>query len=333
MKEYIKCKEGQLKALLAAGRTSEAIDLLLELVVFLSEKKQFRAAEQLHQKMMDIDSLAIGPIVAAAEKIQQEKNKAIDKKHMAIWKSWYARLVPEERSAFFFASSELSFEAGTILFQQHKKNDVLFFVDQGALQLVSVSDKGSEALVRRIGPGEFAGEDTFFRASICTTSLMALSAGCCRTLKKEALAVLDETVPALRPKLLDFCMEKRSASEVLQSKGINRRAHKRVPAQGLIVFQIVSAGGAQGSEQQKIFKGRLSDISAGGLSFYVKTANEKGIHQLLGKVLGMKFVLAKSVNAQPVVCKGVVTGVLSHLQNEHSVHVRFEKLLNPMLFA
>ncbi|TYT74823.1 cyclic nucleotide-binding domain-containing protein [Desulfobotulus mexicanus] len=332
MKEILKAKEIQLKSLLAAGRRAEAMDLLFELVVIFARMGQFERAEMLRQKMMALDSLAIQQIVAAAERIEQEKNKAIDKEHMALWKPWYTRLAPEERSAFFFATEPLLFSAGESLFRQGEKNRSLFFVDRGSLQLISVSDGGQETLIRRLAPGTFAGEDTFYKTSVCTTSLVALTAGACRVLKRKKLLPLAEKVPGLAPKLQDFCLEGRSSSAVLQSKGINRRMYKRIPAQGVIVFQVIPKESGQGSSPG-LFKGRMSDISAGGLSFYVKTGNDKNVRQLLDAKLGMKFVLSASGNLQPMVCKGVVTGVLSHMDNEYSVHVKFSKPLDPMLFV
>jgi hypothetical protein len=250
---------------------------------------------------------------------------------MERWKAWYARLLPEERSAFFFACEPLSFSPGTTLFRQGEGNTSLYFVDQGVLQLFAASDKGQEVLVRRVGPGDLAGEDTFYKSSVCTTRLVALTAGSCQVLSREALMVLDETVAGLGPKLRAFCSQGRSPSEMLQAKGVNRRAHKRIPAQGVIVFQVLS--GEKKGATASLLKGRMADISAGGLSFYVKTANGRGIRQLLGRYLGMKFLLTASGNPQPLVCKGVVTGVLCHMDNEYSIHVKFDKLLNPMLFV
>ncbi|TWI74021.1 pentatricopeptide repeat protein [Desulfobotulus alkaliphilus] len=327
MKASLKTKEDQVKALLAADRREDAMNLLFALVKACAAAHKFDHAERLYQQMMDVDALAIDLVVRAAELIEEEKNRAIDRKHLHLWKNWYNQLKQEERSAFFFATSPFSFSPGDVLFRKGEMNDTLFFVDEGALNLVSVSDTGQEVVLRRVGPGSFAGEETFYKSSVCTSSLVALMPGEGRIFTRNALLSLSETLPGLGPKLRDFTISAPSEGQTVQAKGINRRSHKRIPVQGSIVFQPL------GQKDTAPAQGRMADISQGGLSFYVKTANGQAVRQLLGNRLGMKFLLPHTGNPQPVVCKGEVTGVLCHMDYEYSIHVKFDSLLDAKNFT
>lgn len=323
-------KERQVEALILRNQRHEAIQELYRLVVSHAKAKNFQKAESLRERMLDVDEMALSEIIAAGDIIEREKTQAIDKTHQDIWHDLYGRLNQEEQNALYFATAQETCEPGEVLFHQGGRNTALYLMDRGEMKLV-YTDGARETLVKTIRAGEIAGADTFYRTSLCTTSLIALSPGVYHKLDRGALTKLEETQPGLGPKLRDFCLKFSSESEVLKAKGLNRRVHKRITTEGSLVFQVLSSVGKPVSA--KLIKGQMADISAGGLSFYLKTANDQNVRQLLGRRVAMKFILPRARNSQPVMQRGQVTGVLSHLSNDYSIHVKFDSLLDPHQFS
>jgi len=76
------------------------------------------------------------------------------------------------------------------------------------------------------------------------------------------------------------------------------------------------------------FKGNISGISAGGLSFYIKTSKTKTARLLLGRAIHLQFSLPVAAADKPLQKRGTVTGVKHHLHNDYSVHVKFDDLMD-----
>lgn len=312
----LEARERAVAALLAENRKAEAIHMLYGLVLSYAGKREFHRAEYARRRMQEIDDMALSAIAAAGDAIEQEIQILMDSVHRQNWKKLYARLTPGERSAFFFACTPLFFFAGDVLFFQGRKNNHLFFVEEGHLQLVFVSAKRVEKVFRLLGPGEFAGEDTFFGASFCGASLVAMEPGLYRKISLETLEALDRDFPGLYAKVQAYCQECGPPAGGLMSMDLSRREWERVPAAGVLVFQILEEGEAP------LWKGLLTNFSAGGLSFLVRTPNDRAIRALLGKTLGMKFLKPGEKN-RPVVCKGSVVGILPCGVHAYTLHVKF----------
>ena len=78
----------------------------------------------------------------------------------------------------------------------------------------------------------------------------------------------------------------------------------------------------------KAFKGELSDISVGGLSFFIKTSKEETARLLLGRSLNLKFTLATGVSQLKIDQNGTVIGVRYHLLKDYSLHIKFDRMLS-----
>ncbi|TWI71719.1 PilZ domain-containing protein [Desulfobotulus alkaliphilus] len=317
-------KDHILESLIAEGRKRDAMHLLCEMVGEAARQRDFVRADALRKKMLQVDDMAIALIVEAGECIEEEKNRVIDGRHRENWKELYSRMTPGERSAFFFACDPLPFSSGYFLFRQGEKNQNLFFVDDGCLQLLFLSGERREKILSRVGPGEFAGEDTFFGSSLCTESLVGLTQGLCRRLSLEALGRLERDFPGFIKRIQTYCIHAGTTGQKLAARGVNRRIYVRIPDNGVVVFQLLCI---EGSGNNVLLKGLMSDISAGGLSFHVSTSNDRAVRSLLGREIGMKFMVPLQEGRHPVVCKGTVVGIMPCQNCEYSVHVKFRQLL------
>ena len=329
MRDVVREMEPTVDRLVQEGRTADAVSLLLKLVIAYSKSRNFAKAERLRDRMLQVDPMALSEIIAAGEAIEEGKSSAIDQKHLDVWSDMYARFSEEERNALYFAMQREALPPGEFLFIQGMKSEVLFFLDEGELKL-AYSDETREFVLKQIRPGMVAGEETFYKTMLCGASLTAETSVTFHRLDRQALMGLAAEHPGLVPKLRDYCIGVKSATDVIREKGFDRRAHKRIATKGEVGFQVLGASGEPLSPQP--LKGTLADISAGGLSFFVHTTNGSKVRKLLGYEVKMKFVVPESNLGKPIETRGRVTGVLAHLNNEYSVHVKFGTPIDPRFF-
>lgn len=329
------------------GRNDETLEesvvnLLFDSIVQYAKAKNFEKAEELRQQLMEIDPMALDEIIKSEEIIEAEKNESpgIEKDHLGIWPELYDTLTQEEADALFYAMEDNQFDTNQVVFEQGKHNDKLWFIRQGSLKLVFTRGE-RESLLKTINPGDIAGQDTFFSISLCTTSLITLSPAKISYLNKNMLEVWNSEFPALESKLHDYCLSLERIHDILKGKGIERRSQKRINIPGTVMVHLLSSSG---TSSVKSFKGGMSDISVGGMSFLIKTQNPKNVSLLLGRKLKLEFYfpvklwenlnsgvqLSSSISSKPKAAinpTGIVIGVSHQLNNDYSIHIRFDKLL------
>ncbi len=306
------------------GKTQQAVKLLFDLIVNYAKAKNFSKAEALREKLYEIDAMALTEIIKSGEIIEEEKSGAMDKNHLEIWAELYKTLNKEESNALYFALKHAEYGPDEVIFQQGERNDHLYFINHGQAKLV-YSQAGRESLLRVVNPGMIAGEDTFFSITFCTSSLITISKVRLSYLEKEDFNKWQEGLVSLASRLEDHCAKLKKSYESAAQKSVNRRAHKRINISGPVMFQVLSASG---STIGKAFKGELSDISVGGMSFFITTASQKNALMLLGRKLNVKFRFAIGGSYIDIDQNGVIIGVINHLFSDYSVHLRFDKMLN-----
>lgn len=329
------------------GRNDDTLEetvvtLLFESIVKKAKEKNFEEAERLRNQLIEIDDMALDEIIKSGEIIEAEKNEStgIEQDHLGIWPELYDTLTPEEANALFDAMEEKEFETDQIVFKQGLQNDKLWFIRQGQLKLVFTRGE-RENLLKTIDPGDIAGQDTFFSISVCTTSLITLSPVKISFLNKKMLNLWNSEFPALESKLHDYCLSLDRVHDILKGKGMDRRTQKRIDFTGTVMVGLLSSSGAA---PVKNFKGSMADVSIGGMSFIIKTPNRKNVSMLLGRKLKLEFyfppLLWEELNSGVMLSAnimkkskavinpiGMVIGVSHQLDNDYSIHIRFDKLL------
>jgi hypothetical protein len=86
--------------------------------------------------------------------------------------------------------------------------------------------------------------------------------------------------------------------------------------------------GAFGKPLGRAFKGELSDISIGGLSFTIRITKKENARLLLGRKMNIKFVIPLGTSKQKIDKNGTVIGVRSHPFDDYSIHIKFDELLD-----
>jgi CRP-like cAMP-binding protein len=265
----------------------KACSLLLDLIREYAGDKDFKKAEVLLNKIYDVDPMALTEIVRAGEIIEAEKSEGLDREHLEIWSDLYSNLATSEGNALYYSMKSKIFESGEPIMEQGKYNSRLFFINKGDVKaLIKQEDK--EILIAKLGPGSIIGQTPFFTATVCTVSLIAMTRVKAAYLETDVLKKWKNDVPALESKLFDYCMKHDPVKKKLDEKNVERRVDKRVLISGKVIFQLIDGSG---KPMVRGYAGELSDISAGGMSFTIKSSKKESIRMLLGRRVQVSFGL------------------------------------------
>ncbi|MGB5748097.1 MAG: cyclic nucleotide-binding domain-containing protein [Desulfobacterales bacterium] len=304
-----------------------AVQLLFELIIKSAKDRDFEQAEAMRNRLFEVDAMALNEIVKTGEFIETEKNNAIDKAHLDTWSELYSNLEPVETNALYYGMQTVEIPADHMIFKQGDICSRLYFIDSGRLKMFyRQADKA--ILLKTLGPGDIAGEDTFFFSdAFCTTSVITDSPVNLHILEKDHLVKLNEKVPGLEPKINDYCLKIESVAKLLKAKSLERRVKGRLNLPGKVIVQTADDEKPAG----KPFRGELLDISATGLAFIIKTT-PKTAATMLGRELNMDLSfeeLESDLNFKRV---GTVVAVNSEPFNEYIIHAEFGKNLDPVVF-
>ena len=313
-------QEKLLEKYLQENNKESAVELMFDLIAKNATAKNFSKAEQLREKLFEVDPMALDRIVKSAEIIETAKIAAIDPVHRDIWSHLYKRLTKEEKIALYYGMKNASYEAEQIIFRQGEVNSNLYFINAGRLKTFYHKDKHG-ILLKTIGPGDIAGEDTFFSNSTCTFSMMADAAVKLNFLEKTVLQKWHDEAPALASKLQAYCAELESISDLLQKKELERRAHRRYSVYGNAAVQITA------KPDNRVFKGDLSDISVSGVSFVMSTSSKEA-DMLLGRHLNLKLAFDQAFPELRIDRNGSIVGIHHQMFNEYLINVKWEEPLD-----
>ncbi len=311
--EYVKRKNIQ-----------DAVNLLYKMTIRYAREKNFAKAEELREKLFNVDPMALGEIVRTGDIIEEEKKNAVLNDYLNIWGNLYDRLTNEEANALFYSVKPKTFPADHTLIAQHQRNSTLFFINRGQLKIV-YTQGNQEIFLKMLGAGDVAGEDTFFTITVSTVSLVTMSqvkAGC---LDRETLKSLDEKHPGLEAKLLAFCSMGGGINSLVTKKGLERRQQKRISLAGKTMVQLLDL---ETRPIGKPFKGTILDISTGGISFSIKTSNRDTTRLLLGRKLNMTIGIQTQTAPIELRGMGTIIGARERKADRFSLHLKFD---NPIM--
>ncbi|MFH1102403.1 MAG: cyclic nucleotide-binding domain-containing protein [Pseudomonadota bacterium] len=306
------------------GDKESAVKLLFELIVHYAGQNQFDKAEAFSEKLMEVDPMALNEIYKSNEIIQAAKTASQDRDHLSSWAELYGTLTTEETNALYYALHKNSIEGDKTLMKQGEKNDRLYLINQGQVK-ITFDKKEEKLLIKTLNPGDIAGAESFFLPSVNTTSAVTLIPSKFSILKKEVMEKWKTHVPALQHKLQGFCLKKDDISELIKNKKMERRAEQRFRAQGRIVLQLRNPSG---NSVGKAFRGELSDVSAHGLSFFIKLANQEIAQRLLGRTLSVQLIPQSTGTEHPPDVVGTVVAIHYQLITDYSIHIKLKKELD-----
>ncbi len=319
-KDILTLREEQIFELAAKGNKAVAKKQLFDLVVACARKKDFFNAERLRERIYEIDPMALMEIIQSGDIIEEEKSGAISKDHLEIWRKLLTLLSSEEFNSLYHEMEERNYRPEETIVAQGAKNDELFFINHGSVR-ASYMGGEKELFLKNLGGGEIAGEN-FFNASVWTVSLTAQQQTSISVLRRENLARLEQRIPGIESKLIDYYNRYSDFYAALKGKGMDRRVHERFGFEAKILLQIVD-------NKDRIlssFRGELTDISQGGLSFFIRITKKENVRLLLGRSIKASIPVS---GCQDVVLRGTVIGVQAYdlVLSDYSVHVKFNNEL------
>lgn len=319
-KDPLTLREEQIFQLAAKGNKDVAKKQLFDLVVACARKKDFVNAERLRERIYEIDPMALMEIIQSGDIIEEEKSGAISKDHLEIWSKLLTMLSTEEFNSLYHEMEERIFKPEETIVAQGAKNDELFFINHGSVR-ASYMGGEKELFLKNLGSGEIAGEN-FFNASVWTVSLTAQQQTSISVLKRENLARLEQRIPGIESKLIDYYNRYSDIYAAMKKKGMDRRTHERFKVEAKIQLVIVD-------DKDRIlssFRGELTDISQGGLSFFIRITRKENSRLLLGRSIKASLPVKGS---QDMVLRGTVIGVQAYdlVLSDYSVHVKFKNEL------
>jgi hypothetical protein len=301
--------------------TEGACKLLFDLIVDYAREKNFEKAEALHEKLYETDPMALTEIVRSSEIIEEEKSESVDREHLEIWSNLYGSLSTAEGNALYYSMKSKMFQAGEPIMEQGKLNSRMYFINKGEVKAL-FNQGGKENLIKLLKVGDIIGQEPFFSATVCTVSMIPLSSVKATYLEIDVLKKWKNEVPALESKLYDYSIKNDLVKKELEGKSIERRSDRRVNLAGTVMFQLLDK---TGKPMGKGYKGELSDLSAGGISFIIKSSKKETVRMLLGRRLKISFKLPMKHNAYHSI-EQLMTVIAAQPQvfDDYSIHLKFD---------
>jgi len=313
---------GRVDQLVKDKDTGSAAKLLFEMIVKYAGEKDFEKAEGLRDKLMDVEPMALSDIIKSGEIIEEEKSKSIDQEHMRLWSELYKNMTPEESSTLFFALKSVKYGPGHTIFKKGDHDSRLYLINKGQIKLVFYQGD-REILIKELKPGDMLGEDAFFSLSLSTMTAITLSAVELNYLEKDILSKWELKSYGIEPKLHDYYLKIKRADDTIESKASQQRTHERVGISGKVRVQFMDSAGIAVGES---IIGALSDISEGGMSFYLNIKKEKITKLFIEPRLNLKFSLPVGGAPQRFDLNGTMVAAIPHYY-DYSIHVKFDNRL------
>lgn len=315
----VAARETNIVQIAMAGDQARATSQLFDLIVECVHKKDFYNAARLRERFQEINPHALTEIIQSAELIEQEKNGIQVRGYLEIWSNLLRELTAEEFSAIYHELENRELEPDEILVNQGDKNDELFFINHGMIKTY-YQKNGRKVYVKSLAGGDLAGEN-FFDASVWTISMAAQTESKISILKRSGFSRWQEAFPGLEAKLRAFYNRTNDVQNLLLQKGLNRRAFERYQLARKIKFQIINN---LGNSMGQCFKGRLSDISRGGLAMKFHLAQKKHIRVLFGRKLHISIPVVGKPPELNVYGTVLSVNPVEEKGNEYKLHFVFD---------
>ncbi|HMA85280.1 MAG TPA: cyclic nucleotide-binding domain-containing protein [Desulfosalsimonadaceae bacterium] len=314
-------QEAKVDQYVAQNDTASAISLLYDLVAAYAKEKKFEKADALHNKMYEVDAMALTEIVRSSEIIEAEKSEILDPEHLELWSDLYNQLNTTEANALYYSMKSATFESGETIMEQGRLNSRMYFILKGEVNALYTRGD-TEVLVKTLSSGDIIGQAPFFSATVCTVTMNASSRVKASFLENSVLKQWKTDVPALEANLYEYCVRKDRVKQEIENKQMERRTDKRLELAGRLSFQLLDK---TGNPMGKSYKGEIADISVGGLSFVVKSSKEETLRLLLGRQILVSFELPLvSGDARSVSEKTTTIAIQALVFDDYSIHVKFQ---------
>lgn len=315
--QKIRRTEEEIQTLLAEGEAQEAGQLVYDVAVAAAQIKDFAVATLLHNRLLEVNPMALEEVVRLGEVIEEQKNSSIASHHLEIWSELYEEMTTEEFNALYHSLRQENYHKGDVVVQKGETDNSLYFLNSGYISLSAIIS-GREIFLKRMQPSNILGGEQFFSPSIWTVSLRALSEIQVHVLDYATFIKISEEFPEIEEKLQKYCLKHTQIPELLKMSGDDRREYPRhlvvLPTRSTLLDPF-------GYKSKREFKGELLDVSQQGLAFTIRISNWNNARLLLGRHIVTTVITADGELAQQT---GVIVGVRLHEPTllDFSIHIK-----------
>ncbi len=314
---------------LSAEDKTQEVQRLFNEIQSLAEKKDFSRAEELRERLIEFDPMALRQIIDSAEIIEKEKAEGIDHTHLELWDSLYQTLNEEEKNGLYYCLTKLTVPAKQKILTQGKPNDRLYFIESG--EVVIYKPQGEKnVVVAKLGSGDLLGEYTFTTISLCSASVLSQTEVQMRCLESTATDDWEEKQPGLYHKLVTFCQDKGHMNDIARIQKEQKRKFRRHKIEGKVTANLLKTDGTVSDAH---FNGSISDISRDGTCFGIHCSKRKTARAILARNLVLAVTVTLGKEELNFTATGKVVRVSFHLRNDYSIHMHFNELLPQGIMA
>jgi hypothetical protein len=308
----------EIHGVVGKGNVGKASEMLFSEAVKAAREKDFKVAEILRDKILEINPMALSEVLEVGEIIEEERSSTVSGHHIEIWSILYEKMTTEEFNALYHTMKHQTYSPEETIVKTGETDPSLYFVNSGLVRLSCICGN-KETFLKRLQPGEILGLGQFFSVSVWTVSLVAQTMAQINVLERDRFMALNVRFPALEAKLHDFCLQYDIVPSLLRMTGSDRREYARYPISLLINNMVLDPYGNKG---QRAVKGEMIDISRGGLSFSIRISKKENAKLLLGRQVISEILLGPGNTLR---CFGRVVGVRFPEVTDQgfSVHVKF----------
>lgn len=302
-------------SVLARGEVVKVSEILYEEGLRFAREGQPAAATMLLEQLMTTCPEALEKVVALGDQIEIESDHKRTQ-FSVLASSLKDYFNKEELAALVPFMVVEGYRAGEYIVKRGETDFTLYFVLTGILQL-QWENETRNTFLKRLRLGESLGKDHFLDASLWTVNVLAATDATLAVLSHQDYKVAIQRFPGLEQKMVFFCNSGHTTSSLLKMSGEERRKYPRFSSQLPVSIRVIDLFGKQMSRS---LKGRLLDVSEGGLSLLVRFASDNILHNFLGRQV---FTELSFNDASVIECRGRVVSarVVDGEDQKYSLHV------------
>lgn len=301
----------------------QLVKKLYDEIVVAAKAKDFKHAEALRNKLLEVAPTALSEIIGSAEIIEEEKASGIDVEHLAIWDNLYSTLSQEEKNCLFYSMKKIVVPPKKIILSHGAYNTRLFLIDSGKVTII-FPRKGKNTVLAQLGRGSLLGEYSFTSISLCSASAVSHTEVKLYCLENSVTDTWQEDHPGLYEKIIDFCVKHGSLEDISRWKSLEKRNKPRYPVTGPLKGSLLNK---EGKKTDTYFRGTLADISREGCAFEIKLSKKATARALLARHLLLNFSFELDKECVEFDMVGKIVKVSFYMHNDYCVHLKFTKVL------
>lgn len=312
--------------LVGQGKTEQVLRLLKAKILDCLLAGEHTAAEELRDLILATVPDAIEVLLEAEELLTKHREHGLQHFNVPLWEDLSELLGDGAFTQFLELAVVEQYQAGELIIAQGERDENLYFLASGTASLHCGTGK-NETFLKKVKDGAVLAAGTVFAVSLSTFTVKAQTTVRVYSLSSQAIDNLEKMFPGSLRVLQDYCKNRINIPDLLKMSGVDRRNLVRRRVKKTVATKILDLYGVVG---KRSLKGRLKDISYGGVCYEISIDSANGIRRLLGRQMQIIF----NTHQQQIALNGKFVGFERNEAEEgkYFVHVQMLEPIDPKLF-